>query len=144
MFDILCISPLYSHIYHYMLVFILMADNGVFATTAEVQRKAGANASSTSNVEAYINDYMTQVESYNNSFCRYNFSDNYSTLNADVKGLLKEVASNLAAIYVIEYDFSGFTSRLEAESMIRTLHRRAGEGLAILRDKKTQEYMKNA
>ena len=36
-----------------------MADTGIFATTAEVQRKVGANASSTANVEAYINDFMT-------------------------------------------------------------------------------------
>lgn len=121
-----------------------MVDTGIYASTAEVQRKAGANASSTSNAEAYINDYMTQVESYINSFCRYNFSDVYTTLNVDVKNILKEVASNLAAIYVIEYDMSGFSSRVEAESMIRTLLRRAGEGLAILRDKKTQEFMINA
>ena len=38
-----------------------MADTGIFATTAEVQRKVNANASSTSNVEAYINQFMTEV-----------------------------------------------------------------------------------
>ena len=35
-----------------------MADIGMCATTAEVQRKAGSGASATSNVEAYINDCM--------------------------------------------------------------------------------------
>ena len=39
-----------------------MADTGVFATTAEVSRKAGANASATSNAEAYINQYMAEVK----------------------------------------------------------------------------------
>ena len=39
-----------------------MADTGIFATTAEVQRKAGAGASSVSNVEAYINDFMKKVQ----------------------------------------------------------------------------------
>lgn len=118
-----------------------MADTGIFATTAEVQRKAGANASTTSNVEAYINDYMTQVESYINTVTRVNYSDSYSGLNADVKGILKEVASNLAAIYVIEYDMSGFSNRGEAESMIDVLRDRAMAGLALLKDKKYTDFI---
>ena len=81
-----------------------MADTGIFATTAEVQRKVGENASATSNVEAYINDFMTQAESYINAVTRHNWSDDYSGLNADVKGLLKEAASNIAACYVILFD----------------------------------------
>jgi len=121
-----------------------MADTGIFATTAEVQRKAGANASATSNVEAYINDYMTQVESLINSVCRYNFSDNYSALNVDVKNILKEVASNLAAIYVIQYDMSGFTSRTEAEDMINVLRDGALRGISLLRDKKVQDFINGA
>ena len=121
-----------------------MADTGIFATTAEVQRKAGANASATSKAEAYVNDYMTQVESLINTICRYNFSDNYTALNADVKGLLKEVASNLAAIHVIQFDMSGFTSRTEAEDMINVLRDGALRGLAILRDQKAKDFINGA
>lgn len=118
-----------------------MVDTGIFATTAEVSRKAGAGASATANVEAYINDFMTQVESFINATTRYNWSDNYSTLNADVKGILKEVASNLAAIYVIQYDFSGFSSRIAAENQINVLRDRAMQGLSLLRDMKTRDFM---
>lgn len=121
-----------------------MVDTGIFATTAEVSRKAGANASATSNTEAYINDFMTQVESYINVVTRKNWSDAYSSLNADVKGILKEVASNLAAIYVIQFDMSGFTSRVEAEDMINILRDAALRGIGLLRDKKTQEFIENA
>ena len=121
-----------------------MADTGIFATTAEVARKAGANASATSVAEAYTNDYMTQVESLINSLCRFNFSDVYTTLDADVKSILKEVASDLAAIYVIQYDMSGFTSRVEAEDMINILRDAALRGLSVLRDKKTQDFMNGA
>ena len=121
-----------------------MADTGIFETTAVVQRKAGANASATSKAEAYINDFMTQVESFINVLCRYNFSDNYSTLNADVKGILKEIASNLAAIYVIQYDMSGFTSRVEAEDMINILRDASLRGLSVLRDKKAQDFITGA
>jgi hypothetical protein len=121
-----------------------MADTGIFATTAEVQRKAGANASGTSNVEAYINDFMTQVESLINVSCRYNFSDNYASLNVDVKGILKEVASNLAAIYVIQYDMSGYTTRIEAEDLINILRDGALRGLSLLRDRKAIDFINGA
>jgi hypothetical protein len=121
-----------------------MADLGIFATTAECQRKAGANASSVSNVEAYINDFITQAESLINSVCRFNFSDAYAGLDTDVKGLLKEAASNLVAIYVIQYDMSGFTSRIEAEDMINVLRDAALRAISLLRDKKVQDFINNA
>ena len=113
----------------------------IFATTAEVAHKAGANASATSVAAAYVDDYMTQVESEINSLCRYNFSDNYATLNVDTKNILKEISSNLAAIYVISYDMSDFSSRIEAEDMINILRDAALRGMSILRDKKAQEFI---
>ena len=121
-----------------------MVDTGIFATTAEVLRKSGANASSVSTAEAYVNDYMTQAESLINSITRFNWSDAYSGLNADTKGVLKEIASNLAAIYVIQYDMSGFTSRTEAEDMINVLRDAALRGMSLLRDKKVKEFIDGA
>jgi len=116
----------------------------IFATTAEVAHKAGANASATSVAAAYVDDYMTQAESEINVMCRYNFSDNFATLNANVKNILKEAASNLAAIYVISYDMSGFTTRTEAEDMINVLRDGALRAMSILRDKKQQDFIKGA
>lgn len=121
-----------------------MVDTGIFATTTEIQYKAGANASAVSKAEGYTNVFISQAESMINAMCRYNFSDNYAALNADVKGILKEVASNLAAIYVIQYDMSGFTSRIEAEDMINILRDAALRGLSILRDKKAQDFIVGA
>ncbi len=121
-----------------------MADTGIFATTAEVSRKAGAGASATANVEAYINDFMTQAESFINVASRNNWSDSYSGLNVDVKGLLKEAASNLAAIYVINYDMSGYDSRTEAEDKINVLRDAALRAIAVLRDKKAETFIDGA
>jgi len=121
-----------------------MVDTGIFATTAEVLRKAGAHASAASKDEAFVNDYMTQAESIINSVCRYNFSDNYAALNADTKGILKQVASDLAAIYVITYDMSGYTTRITAENMVNILRDAALRGLSILRDQKTQDFINGA
>ncbi len=116
---------------------------GIFATTAEVQAKTGANASSVSNVESFINDYLTQAESEINSATRFNWSDAYSGLNVDVKGTLKEAASNLAAIYVIQYDMSGYNSRGEAESMITILRDGYLRCLQFLKDIKVQTFINN-
>lgn len=121
-----------------------MADTGIFATTAEVERKAGANVSATSKAEAYVNQYMTEVESFINIATRTNWSDSYSGLNVDVKGLLKETASNLAAIYAIQYDMSGFTSRIEAEDMINILRDAALRNISILRDRKQIDFVEGA
>lgn len=118
-----------------------MADTGIFATTAEVSRKAGAGASATANVEAYINDFMTQAESTINTMTRKNWSDVYSGLNVDVKGILKEAASNLAAMYVIQFDMSGFTSRSEAETMLDVLRDAFLRAVSLLRDIKQQTFM---
>jgi len=118
-----------------------MADTGIFATTAEVERKAGANASATSKAEAYVNDYMTQAESEINSITRHNWSDDYSGLDVDVKGLLKEAASNLAAIYVINYDMSGYSSRTEAENMVNILRDGYLRCISLLREQKVRDFM---
>lgn len=125
-----------------MSISTIMVDEGIFATTAEVERKCGANVSATSKAEAYVNDYMTQAESLINANCRFNFSDAYAALNVDTKGILKEVASNIAAIYAISYDMSGFTSRIEAEDMINILRDAALRGLSILKDKKVQRFIR--
>lgn len=121
-----------------------MADTGIFCTTAEVQEKAGANASSVSNVEAYINNYVAQAESEINVASRYNWSDDYSGLNADVKKILTRAASSLAAMDVIGYDMSGFSSRIEAETMLDKLRDDYMRALSLLRIIAQQTFIQDA
>src|SRR3990167_5815567 len=121
-----------------------MADTGIFATTAEVQRKVGANANSTANAEAYINDFMTQAESVINVATRKNWSDVYSTLNVDVKGVLKEAASNLAAMYVINYDLSGFPSKAQAETRLDVLYNGYTRDIELLKQLAQQDFVTGA
>ena len=101
-----------------------MADTGIFATTQEVQDMVGANASSVSNVEAYINRYMAEAESYINVVCKYNFSDAYSGLNADVKKILTKWAASLAAIDVLSYDLTA-SQLAELQTRISILNDKA-------------------
>ena len=116
----------------------------IFADVEEVQRKAGENASNVSNVAEFINQYMAQAESVINVMTRYNWSDAYLGLNEDVRAILTDAASNLAAIYVIQYDMSNFTSRGEAESMITILRDGFMRDISILRDIKARTFINNA
>lgn len=121
-----------------------MAEEGTFTTNAEVLRKVGANASSTSSAEDYTNQFIREAESYINIASRKNWTDAYSELNDDVKYILKEAASNLAAIYVIQYDMSGYSSRIEAEDMINILFARFVQCMDILTDLGAIKFMTTA
>lgn len=120
-----------------------MADTGIFATTAEVQRKTGANASATSNVEAYINDYMTQAEALINSIVTFNFSDAYSGLNVDTKGILKQAASAKAAMMVINFDPDSI-GRGTANLMLNVLKDEYSMAITELKNKNTQDFINKA
>ena len=122
-----------------------MVSSGIFCTDAHVKAKVKNLSADIDNGDTDETDvWISDAESLINCVTRYNWSDAYAGLDADVKGLLRQVASDLVAIYCIIYDMSGFTSRVEAEDMINVLRDAALRGLALLRDKKTQEFMTTA
>ena len=119
-----------------------MADEGTFCTTVEVVRKTGSGANATAAAEAYTNQFVKEIEGYIMASVRYDLKTNYAAINVETKELLREATSNLAAIYVINYDMSGYTSRTEAELMINVLKMRAEENIQIIKDQKTITYSK--
>lgn len=122
-----------------------MADTGIFATTAQIGYKAGAGKSAVSCAEAYTNFYIGQAESFINATTRFNWSDVYSaSLNVDVKYLLQEAASNIAAMYVIAYDMSGYSSLAEAQTLMDLLWSRAQECMKLLADWKNKDFLSGA
>ena len=126
-----------------------MADNSIFCSQIEMLMKAGANvngvvSAATDTTFVYSNAFIGQAESLINVATRTNWSDLYTALNVDLKGILTEACSNLAAIYCIQYDMSGFTSRSEAESMINVLRDGALRAISILKDIKAQDFVNGA
>ena len=127
-----------------------MADDSIMCSQVEMLQKAGANVSSTLNAATdttfvYSNAFIGQAESTINAMTRFNWSDWYvGTPNTDVQHILTEATSNLAAIYCIQYDMSGYTSRGEAESMITVLRDGFMRNISILRDIKVQTFMLGA
>ena len=120
-----------------------MADEGVFATTAEVQRKVGAGVSSVSNTETFINQYVAEAESFINNVSGVNYSDTFDTLNADNRDILKRWAVCLAAIDVISYDTTGINQR-EAETRMDVLHDQAQKCQAEMKEKRGSDFLKPA
>lgn len=118
-----------------------MVYTGIFATLAQVQYKAGSKASSVSSAEAYVNAYIAEAESYINVETGVNYSDTYAGLNADKKAILQEAASNLAACYVINYDLSGWDSKIQAQTMLDYLTDRADKCIKLLRDKNSSGFV---
>lgn len=121
-----------------------MGHEGIFATKAECDAKAGENVDATGWVEANINAWCAQSESYINVACRRNYSDGYAILNADVKRILSEASSNLVAIYGIQYNMAGYTSRVEAEDMVNILFARFVQCVELLRDQNSLDFVDGA
>lgn len=121
-----------------------MADTGILATTAQIQYKAGAGASSTSKAEAYTNIYVAMAEGVINTMTNKNWCDAYGTLNTDVKGILADAASSLAAMYVIQYDMSGFSSKAEAETMLNVLRDSFVRDVEILKLEANKDFVVGA
>ena len=121
-----------------------MVDTGIFCTTATAALKAGANANATAVAEAAMNVFVREAESFINCAIRYNFSDTYASLNADVKYILEDAASSYAAIKAIQYDMSGFTSRTEAQVMLDVNWAVLRECIKLLEKKETTDFISGA
>ena len=123
-----------------------MADAGQFAQDADILLRVGTNASATVKAAGWFDEIIVDVEAMINCLTRFDWVtlDTATTLSASVRGILIDTGACLAAIEGISFDMSGFTSRVEAEDMINVLRDIALRNLSILRDKKTQEFMKNA
>jgi len=121
-----------------------MVYSGIFCTENDVKYKAGSGVNAAAVVEAYLNSFVAQAESRINNICRYNFSDKYAGLNVDVKEILREAASCIAAIYCITYDMSGYSTINEAGNMINLYRDIILTDLSLLRDQKVVTFINDA
>lgn len=95
-----------------------MAHTGIFATKTECDAMAGELVDTTGYTETNINNWCLQAESFLNALSKYNWSDKFASLNADVKYILAEYSARYVAVSAISYNMAGFTTRTEAENMV--------------------------
>jgi len=121
-----------------------MAHTGIYATAAEMEQRAGTGAAAGAITEAQLNIFAAQAESTINVSSRLVFAADagaFAALPATTKKILAETAADLSAIYIIIWDMSGYTSRVEAEDLINVLRDAALRNLSVLRDKKSQAFL---
>lgn len=116
---------------------------GTLCSSGVALFKAGKNVSGDL-TGTEIDHAILQAESIIYAAMRNNLSGVYATLNPAVKYILEDTCSDLAAINLITFDMSGYTTRIEAEDMINVLRDRALFNISILRDKKVQKFIEEA
>jgi hypothetical protein len=121
-----------------------MAHTGIFATKAECDSKVGEMVDATGWSEANINSWCAMAESYINVASRKNWSDAYAGLNADVKAILSDTASNLVAMYGIQYNMGGYSKLAEAQTMLNVLYTRVRDNMILLEKMGNIDWMGSA
>lgn len=120
-----------------------MAEAGTLCINADVEKKAGTNANSTADAEAYTNVYIKQAEGQVCAMSRYDWVTNYSSISTIGKEFLRNVTSSLAALMVINYDMSGYTSKSEAQTMLDVNYAIVAESMNLLLDDKYRNFILN-
>lgn len=110
----------------------------------DIESKAGENVNQDALSENVINAFLPMAVGQLNSRTRKNWEIIYESLSEDVRGIINEILSDLIAIKCINYDMSGYSSRLEAEDMKETLLNEAELLIEELKDRKVQEFIENA
>lgn len=115
-------------------------------TSGATLLKAGLNVSSvmTTDANEEVETFIRMAESYVNTECKHNFSDDYSGLNDDVKYILAEAVNSLAAIDCIAYDIGSYGSETEAQLLIDINWAKAQNAIKILKEKQYQDFISGA
>ena len=109
------------------------------AVKGDVQLKAGSAAATLT--DAQYNNLINQAEAFVCTQSKFNWIDVYATLNATIKQILTDAVSSHAAMAVINYDMSGFSSRVEAQVMLDVNYTRLVDTINLLRDDKFRTFV---
>jgi len=89
----------------------------------EAEQKAGLNVNSAVvDVAATTTAWSEQTEGLICTESKYDWVTNYASLQAEFKNILREAASAHAAMKMVAYDMSGYTSVTEAQTMLNVLY----------------------
>lgn len=104
-----------------------------------VKLKAGLYASTLT--AAQYTTLINEAEAFLSTAAKYDWVDNYSSVDTNLKPLLSDAASCHAAIKVIQYNQGVFTSRQESQIMINVLWANLMEIVNRIRDDKFRTFV---
>lgn len=102
--------------------------------------KAGKNCSADGKL--FVDEFINEAEGLVCADSKYDWISNYSTLLSGTKFFLNDVVSDLAAINLIKYDMSVYTSRIEAEDLINVLYAHSQSKREILQNQDKVTFLK--
>lgn len=100
--------------------------------------KAGINANVSG---ALLATWCDQAEATLSMLTRKDWVNDYSIINTNFKNTLNDVVSDMVAMKIINYDMSGFTSRLEAQTMLDVLRDNKEKCIEALKNDNIKEVM---
>ena len=112
----------------------------VIISAAKIAIFAGENVDATGNTTANQEALELMAISQIVSLSRYNWADNYSTRNVDVKNVIDEYIARFIAVALIAYNMGGYTSRIEAENMLNICIFRMNKLESLFADQKWVTY----
>lgn len=111
-------------------------------SSAAIIQKAGANADSTAIASgALMLNFADQAEGIVCSKTRVDWITQYSALNANFKKIIDSAVSSKAAMFILNYDLSGFTSRFEAQTMLDVLRDDFADNIKELKEAEVRRAM---
>lgn len=111
-----------------------------YCAYTDVQNKAGANASTTPD-QTMIDTWIEQAEGLINTAAKFNFIDGFAGYDTDIKLILEMATAAVAAISLIAYDPSGYTSRYEAELIMDANWSQYEECIKRLKEKEFKDFI---
>jgi hypothetical protein len=104
-----------------------------------VKLYAGKNAPTLT--VAQYETLIKKAEGFVSASSRKDWVTDYASVSDIGKELLQEATAAWAAISTINYDMSGFTSRMEAQTMLDVLWSKVVECINLLRDDKFRTFV---
>lgn len=115
-------------------------------SSGAVKLKAGANRpddDTTITADNYTT-FINQAEQFINVGTQYDWVTNYASLPTTTKQILEDAASSKAAMAVINYDMSNYSSQTEAQVMLDVNYAILVDCMNLLSDDKYRTFTKQA
>ncbi len=117
-----------------------MTETITTAANAIVKAGAGANATITADTTS-LTLFINEGEAYLCNLVKYDLITNWTNLEAVFKLIFSEYVARYAAIQIISYDMSGYTSRIEGEDILNIHIYRMQIIEKILNDSSVKDFL---
>jgi len=117
---------------------------GTLCTLADAVNKGGANANAVATNESLVSDWVRQAEGKIACVTEFDWVDAYSSISEDVRFILNETASEIAAIKIITYDMDAYKAETsEAETMINVYRENINFNLNLLSQERVKDFLES-